>query len=186
MQHDAARLIQAGQPLDGLLETVAIGGERRAGGARADPDHRRSVRRLQAVDEAVHGTADAEGAAEPDVRLIDNDDDQPAARGVLVRRVAGWHRHRGRTLGRLQRHPVGAHDLPRLAIDLDDEIVGVQIGDRPALRIEHTDIERGHFDRAGEPWQILRLLRGTTHARRYQCGTDEQDDATHHLCGTAR
>ena len=64
------------EALDRPLEPRAVGGERRRRRTRADADDRGPIGRLQVVDERVHGAADAERAAEPDVRLIDDEQDQ--------------------------------------------------------------------------------------------------------------
>ena len=65
----------------------------------------------------------ADRSAEADVRLIDDEQNQPPAGDVLVRGVA---RRRRRRLGlgrRDQRHPLGAHDAARRAVDLDAEVL---------------------------------------------------------------
>ena len=144
---------------DGFLQTPAVGGEgRRRRTARAEADDRHPVGRLQMLEEAVDGAPDDHGAAEANVRLIDDEHDQAAARRVLV---GGVSRRRRRSVGLRRRHerdPLGAHHAPRRPVDLDGEVVGPEVLHRPAAAVDDADVHRCDLDRRAEHGR-LRLLR---------------------------
>ncbi len=117
IQAEAPRRALADHPRDDLLHPLAVGGEWRRRRAGTDADGRHSIRRLETIQEAVEGGTDADGAPESDVRLIDKEDDEASAGGVLVGAIPGGRRGRARTFGRRKRHPLGTDDAPRDTLD---------------------------------------------------------------------
>src|SRR5438093_1244150 len=79
-----------------IVPRSAIIGEHRRRRTGAEAGDRDAIRRRQSIDEAVGRASDPEGAPEADVRLVDRDDDQPAAGGAFVRAVALGQRRRRR------------------------------------------------------------------------------------------
>ena len=162
----ARREPQAYHPRDRFLQAPAIGGKRRRRrAARSEADHGDAVGRLQMIDEPVDGAPDGDSAAESDVRLIDDEHDQPAPRRMFVGRIAGRKRRRIRSGRRHERNPFGAHDAPRPAVDLDDEVLGPQIGHRAALSVHDTHVDRGELDARLEDRRLSRRLGGERRCR---------------------
>ena len=156
----APALALADHAADRPLHALAIGGERRRRRADAEPGHRHAVGGRQPIDERVRRFGNRHRAAEPDVRLIDADDDQAAAGRAVVRAVAFRRRRRGRgRFRRAQRNPLGRDDAPRAAVDADDEVGGREVGDRLPVVVHDGDVDRGDFDRGLEArFRRLRLL----------------------------
>ena len=168
--------------------------------ARSDADRRDPVGRLQPIDEAVDGPAKSCRAAEPDVGLIDHEQNQAAAGGVLVAGIARWQRRAGRLRRGDQRNPLRAHDLARPAVDLDDEVCGREIRDRLGVFVVDAHVEGGDLHR--RPEDRRRWLRRRLSVR-HHCQCEDTEPATttrahecrhrsphlrhnSYFCGTAR
>ena len=154
-------LALAGRQVHRLAQPLAIGREGHRGRARADADQRDAIGRLEAIDEAVDRPANAEEPAEPDIRLIDDQQDQPPAGTAFVRGVAFRRRRRLGPFRRRQRDPVGADHPPRAAVEADAEVFRLQSQDRPPAVVDHRHVHRGEVDARAEPRLILRVLRGS-------------------------
>jgi hypothetical protein len=129
----------------------------------------------------------------PPIRLIDKEDDEASAGGVLVGAVSGGRRGGARTLGRRQRHPLGADDAPRDPLDANAEVFRLKIHHRTAAAVDHRHVDRRHIDRGLKARQLRRLRQdspgdqsqtdGQTRKRwRYKTAFTLHD----HLSGTAR
>ena len=145
----ASGFLLPGHPADCLLDAGAIRGKRRRRRARPEARHGDAIGRHQSIDERVGGAGDAHRPAEPDVRLVDGDDDQPSRGRVFVRGEALRRRRGRRRSGRRgdQRYPFGADDAPRRAVDADREISRREGGNRMPAVVDHPDVQRGHVDR---------------------------------------
>ena len=168
-------LALAGRQVHRLAQPLAIGREGHRGRARADADQRDAIGRLEAIDEAVDRPANAEEPAEPDIWLIDDQQDQPPAGTAFVRGVAFRRRRRLGPFRRRQRDPVGADHPPRAAVETDAEVFRLQSQDRPPAVVDHRHVHRGEVDARAEPWLILRVLRGSRANAEHQ---PDKDDPT--------
>ena len=155
--------------------------ERRGRRSRTDADGCHAIGRLQVIDEAVDGVADANRAAEPDVRLIDHDENQPSAGGIDVGGVTGRRRRRVGLRWGDEGDPLGADDAARLAVDLDVEVHWTQSRDRLAFAVYDTDVNRGDFDAGAKDrrlrgWRLLRVQRVHRQERGERAGLDVPPD----------
>ncbi len=113
----------------------------------------------QTVEEAVDCLFDHTSAAEPDVRLVDGQDDQPSVACLLVRAVSlGCERIRTRRALH-ERCPVGGHHAARDAVDEHLEIRRQEIGNGTALVVHDGDVDRDDVDTGPEPRWLLRRRR---------------------------
>ncbi len=88
-------LLLTRQQRERALQLIVVGHERRRLGAGAEPDDRDAVSRGQPIDERFDGVAHRPHLAERNVRLVDHEHDEPAARRLFVRHVAVGQRRRG-------------------------------------------------------------------------------------------
>jgi hypothetical protein len=124
-------------------------------------------------------------AAGPDVRLVDGEQNQPAARCV-VRGVSRWDRCWRRVdraspsrCSRRDSNPLRRHNRAPLAIHFDSEISRPQIRDGPAVAVDDRDVDRDDFDAALEPGRLLILgIRRLRSDKRY--GKDDMKSS--HNC----
>ncbi len=90
------RLLAPDHPADRLLDALPVGGERCRRRTGPDAGYRDAIGRGQAVDERHRRLIDRHRPADPDVRLVHGEHDQPPAGRVLIRAVAVRRRRRRR------------------------------------------------------------------------------------------
>ena len=173
---ELARLLLTGHPADRLLHALAVGGEHRRRRAGSKPGDRHAVRRHQPIDERVGRPRNRQRAAEPDVRLVDGDDDQPSGRRSLVRAEALRRRHDRRRVALLDEgNPLGRHDPPQVAVDSDHELAGDERRDRLAAIVDDRHVDRGHVHRCLEPRRLI--LRVSSEATAQHAGHADKHDS---------
>ena len=175
-----------GRPVDLLelfLDERVIGGEVDLGTGR-DAGERHAVRAIQPAQELSRRLDRPSAASGCNARAIDHDHDQPSADRLGVRRVLC--RRRGcagrRAIGsRRDADELHGHNRPRPAVDAQFEVVGRQIANGAALRVDRADIHLNDVDRRLEALGRWRCLGGQRQ------GDDERpEEETHEANSTAR
>ncbi len=149
------RLALASRFLDRLAKPLTVCRKGDGRRTRADANQRHAIGRLQAVDEAVDRLANADEPPEPDVGLIDHQQNEPAAAATFVRRVAFRRRRRLRSFGRRQRDPVGADHTPLIPIQANREVLGLQSQDRAAALVDDGHVDGRDVNPRPEPWRLI-------------------------------
>jgi hypothetical protein len=109
-------------------------------------------------------------AAAADVGFIDRHHDEPARICQLIgREMANRDRFGGTSGGTRFADELGGDDAPDLPVDPDDEIGGVQGGNRTAVRPQHCRVH-GHEVDSGPKDRIL------SGSLRHECGKDDRYD----------
>ena len=106
------------------------------------------------IEECVDGAADAEGAANTDVRLIDDEQNQPATGRILVAGIIpGRGRRGGRLFLRFEASPLGVDDATLRTVHPYTEVTRLQIGHRlPAVIHEGDEIDVSSTDDRNTGW----------------------------------
>ena len=146
------RRLLSDDALHAAAEPQVIVGERHLDAGLGKRDKRHAVGRTEAIEELRRRRQQRPCAPEPDVALIDRDDDLPAV-GWLevggVQRLEGIGRFPPRGFD-VDLQVLGGHDPPRLAVNLDDEIGRQEVLDRHSLGVDHGDVDRNHVDAGAE------------------------------------
>ncbi len=116
------------------------------------------IRRRKPIDKGVDRRPEAHDSVGTHVRLIDGNEEEPSAGRILVAGVAlGGRLWCWTGLRPGERHPFGADDGTRLAVDGDAEIARLQIANRLTVARHDRDVDRRDFN-AGSKYRRLRLL----------------------------
>ncbi len=172
------------QALHRALEPRTIGGKGRGRRALSDTDDRRAIGRLQVIEECVDGAADAEGAANTDVRLIDDEQHQPATGRILVAGIPGRGRRGGRLFLRFEAGPLGVDDATLRTVHPYGEVTRLQIGHRLPAVIHDGDVDRRQLHRRSKHG-LVRLLCARPHGRDQDNRQRAHDPLDDHLTGAA-
>ena len=142
----AAALRLADDPLQAAAHRVVVAAELDRLARPGDERQRGPVARGEVREEAVGGLQDVAPVADADVPAIDQHQDEPAARGVLV--GAEMHGRRGRRRRRLEvaTDVLGGHDVPLPAVDLHLEVRGGEADHRSAVRADDARVDRDDVD----------------------------------------
>ncbi len=159
---DADFLLLPGKERERSFQLIVVGDERGGLGARAESYDGDAIRTRQPVDEGIDGITHGTHVAERNIRLVDREDDEPAAGGLFVRHVAvGQRRRRGRALRVGGRgNPLGADHAARPAVQAHREVGRDEIANGLALPIHHRHFDRQCFDARSEHRRLCRLLLG--------------------------
>ncbi len=147
-----------------FLDECVIRGEAHQWAGAGHKLHGDPVRRAQAVDELRRRRQDVAAVALVNVALVDDEKNQAAGLEALVRAELRAFR-----IDAIVRAPqideFRGREAPRLAVDFENEVFGLEIVDGFAVLVDGGDIDRDQID-AGLEGRLLRCGRDDSGGRR--------------------
>ena len=124
------------------------------GAAAGQRDEADAIARREVVDQALQAIERGPAVAETEVAAIDDEEDDPGRLGDVVAADIGQPPIR-RPFGGAHRDQLEGVDLARLAVDGEDEVVGGEASDGPAVLVHDDRVDRDEVD-AGAEHGLLR------------------------------